>query len=42
MVKKNSILLNYINFKTPHYKEVRGWFQLAYSRVFISEFMRSE
>ena len=42
VVGENSILLNYMYFKTPHHQKMRGWFQLAYSRVFISKFMRSE
>lgn len=42
MVEEIFILLNYMLFKTPHHQKLRGWFQLAYSRVFISKFMRSE
>jgi hypothetical protein len=42
VVGENFILLNYMYFKTPQHRKLRGWFQLAYSRVFISKFMCSE
>lgn len=42
VVGENFILLNYMYFKTPQHRKLQGWFQLAYSRVFISKFICSE